>query len=99
VIKVQDLEIDLASHTVTKSGAEVHLTKTEFKLLALLARNVGKVLTHTQLLREVWGPEYEDELHYLRVYSQQLRAKIESDPTQPRILTTETGVGYRLRSE
>ena len=99
IIHIQDVDIDIAAHTGTKSGQPVHLTKTEFKMLALLARNLGKVLTHTQILREVWGPEYEDELHYLRVYSQQIRTKIEDDPTQPKILITETGIGYRLRSE
>ncbi len=99
VIQVQDIEVDLASHIVRKAGTEIHLTPTEFKLLALLARNVGKVMTHTQLLREVWGPAYADELHYLRVYSQQLRTKIETDPAQPRLLITETGIGYRLRAE
>lgn len=96
---VQDLEIDVSSHIVKKKGEELHLTPTEFKLLCLLAQNVGKVLTHRQLLRGVWGPEYEDELHYLRVYSQQLRAKIEDDPAEPRLLITETGVGYRLKGE
>ncbi len=99
VVKVQDLTIDFAAHTVRRGDAEIHLTKTEFKLLALLARNLGKVMTHRQLLTEVWGPEYADELHYLRVYSQQIRTKIETDPAQPRLLMTETGVGYRLKAE
>lgn len=99
LVVVRGLEIDLAGHTVRKDGLEVHLTPTEFKMLALLARNLGKVLTHRQLLRGVWGPEYEEELHYLRVYSQQLRAKLEDDPSQPKLLITETGVGYRLRGE
>lgn len=98
-VQVQDLEIDFAAHVVTKGGAEIHLTPTEFKLLGVLARNVGKVLTHSQLLREVWGPQYVDELHYLRVYSQQLRNKLEDNPSIPRLLITETGVGYRLRGE
>ncbi len=96
-LKVQDLTIDLSAHTVFKGKCEVHLTRTEFKLLALLAKHCGKMLTHRQILREVWGLEYEDELHYLRVYAQQLRAKIEDEPTRPKILITETGVGYRLR--
>lgn len=99
LVSVQGLEIDFAARIVKKRGQEVHLTPTEFKLLGLLARNLGKVLTHRQLLVEVWGPEYADELHYLRVYAQQLRGKIEDEPTQPRLLVTETGVGYRLRSE
>ncbi|HLO99826.1 MAG TPA: response regulator [Fimbriimonas sp.] len=98
-IRVFDVTIDIAAHTVHKSGKEVHLTKTEFKFLTLLAKNLGRVLTHSQILREVWGPEYLEELHYLRVYSQQIRAKLEDDPAQPKILITETGIGYRLRSE
>lgn len=97
LFEVGDLSIDLAGHVVLKDGQEVHLTKTEFRLLSVLVRHVGKVLTHRQLLTEVWGPEYADELHYLRVFSQQIRAKIEDDPTQPRYLITETGVGYRLK--
>jgi len=96
-LQIQDLEINLADHVVKKAGNEIHLTPTEFKLLAVLARNAGKVLTHRQILREVWGPQYEDELHYLRVYSQQVRQKIEDDPTLPKLLLTETGVGYRLK--
>ncbi len=98
-ITIADIKIDLAAHVVTKRGEEVHLTPTEFKFLALLARNLGKVLTHTHILREVWGPEYEEELHYLRVYSQQLRTKLEDDPSRPKLLITETGIGYRLRGE
>lgn len=98
-IQVQDVTIDLEAHVVTKAGVEVHLTPTEFKILAALAKHPGKVLTHTHLLREVWGPEYENELHYLRVYSQQLRTKIEDDPALPKLLVTETGVGYRLKPE
>lgn len=98
-ITIQDLQIDVAARWVKKAGKEVHLTPTEFKLLIVLARNAGKVITHAQLLREVWGPQYEDELHYLRVYSQQLRAKIEDDPALPKLLITETGVGYRLRPD
>ena len=97
VVSLGDVQIDLAAHVVKRAEHEVHLTKTEFRLLALLAKNLGKVMTHRQLLTEVWGPEYADELHYLRVYSQQIRAKIEDDPTQPKLLITETGVGYRLR--
>jgi two-component system, OmpR family, KDP operon response regulator KdpE len=99
LIRVQELAIDLAARTVVRDGQSIHLTKTEFKLLAVLAQNLGKVVTHRQLLTEVWGPEYGHELHYLRVYTQQIRTKIEPDPTQPRILITETGVGYRLRPE
>ncbi|MEQ1821434.1 MAG: response regulator [Fimbriimonadaceae bacterium] len=97
VVTLGDVHVDLAAHIVRRKGEEIHLTKTEFRLLALLAKNLGKVMTHKQLLTEVWGPEYADELHYLRVYSQQIRAKIEEDPTQPKLLITETGVGYRLK--
>lgn len=97
LVSIGEVQIDLAAHLVRRRGEEVHLTKTEFRLLALLAKNLGKVMTHKQLLTEVWGPEYADELHYLRVYSQQIRAKIEDDPTQPKLLITETGVGYRLK--
>lgn len=97
IVALGDLTIDLAGHRVQKAGQDIHLTKTEFRLLALLAKNLGKVLTHKQLLTEVWGPEYSDELHYLRVYTQQIRVKIEDDPAQPRFLITETGIGYRLK--
>lgn len=97
VVNVGDLIIDLGAHVVSRDGQEIHLTKTEFRLLALLAKNLGKVLTHRQLLVEVWGPEYADEIHYLRVYTQQIRVKIEEDPAQPRLLITETGIGYRLK--
>jgi len=78
---------------------EIHLTPTEYKLLTTLVRNAGKVVTHRLLLKEVWGPNAVEHTHYLRVYMTQLRHKIEGDPTRPRILQTETGVGYRLRME
>lgn len=97
IVVLGNLSIDLAGHRVLKAGQDIHLTKTEFRLLALLAKNLGKVLTHKQLLTEVWGPEYSDELHYLRVYTQQIRVKIEDDPAQPVFLVTETGIGYRLK--
>ena len=77
----------------------VHLTPIEFRLLALLARHAGKVLTHRQLLHEVWGPRSTQQTHYLRVHMAALRRKIEADPARPRWLTTEAGVGYRLRDE
>ena len=80
-------------------GDELHLTPTEYKLLTTLIRHAGKVITHRQLLREVWGPNAVDQTHYLRVYMAQLRHKIEEDPARPRLLTTESGVGYRLRLE
>jgi two-component system, OmpR family, KDP operon response regulator KdpE len=94
--QVGDLTIDLSRRTVSVAGQQIHLTKNEYSLLTTLARNAGKVLTHRQLLREVWGPGSADQSHYLRVYINQLRQKIESDPSRPRYLITETGVGYRL---
>ena len=91
-----DLRVDLDARVVEARGRPVHLTPTEFKLLARLVRSAGKVVTHRQLLTEVWGPEFIDHTHYLRLYMGQLRAKIEDDPDEPRHLLTETGVGYRL---
>jgi two-component system KDP operon response regulator KdpE len=82
---------------VTVAGAEVHLTPIEYRLLALLAQNAGKVLTHRQILKEVWGPPYAAETQYLRVFMAQLRRKIEADPARPKLLLTEPGVGYRMR--
>lgn len=93
------VRIDLAARQVFRGGEEVHLTPNEFEILALLVRHAGKVVTHRQILREVWGPGYEEETHYLRVYMGQLRHKLEDSPAQPRLLTTESGVGYRLRTE
>lgn len=90
------LDIDLARHRVLREGSEVHLTPTEFKLLARLVRSAGQVVTHRQLLTDVWGPEYSEHTHYLRLYMGQLRAKLEADPAQPQCLLTEPGVGYRL---
>lgn len=98
VIEIGDLRIDLARRLVTRGGAEIPLTPTEYKLLSVLARHAGKVLTHKQLLREVWGPGYETETHLLRVNISNLRSKVELDPTRPRYIHTESGVGYRLRS-
>jgi two-component system KDP operon response regulator KdpE len=94
-----NLRVDLARRQVFVAGREVRLTPIEYKLLAFLVKNAGKVLTHRQLLHEVWGPEYGDENHYVRVYVGQLRRKLEADPARPRILRTEPGVGYRLVSE
>ena len=96
---LDDLRVDLAAHTVTRDGEPVHLTPTEFNLLARLVRSAGKVVTHRQLLADVWGPDYTEHLHYLRLYMAQLRAKIEHTPAEPRHLLTETGVGYRLADE
>lgn len=97
--KVDALEIDVQAHRVVLRGEELHLTPTEFNLLAHLVRHTGKVVTHRQLLSDVWGQDYVDHTHYLRLYMGQLRAKIEATPAEPRYLLTETGVGYRLASE
>jgi two-component system KDP operon response regulator KdpE len=92
-----DLAVDLGRRTVTVRGAEVHLTPTEFKLLAALVRHAGKVLTHKQLLHDVWGVHTATQVSALRVYMNQLRHKIEAEPAHPRHVITEPGVGYRLR--
>jgi len=99
VLTVGELEIDLDRHRVTVRGDEVHLTPNEYKLLAYMMKHAGKVLTHRQLLKEVWGAAYASQTHYLRVYMVQLRHKLEADPTRPRYLSTEPGVGYRLKTE
>jgi two-component system, OmpR family, KDP operon response regulator KdpE len=88
--------VNLEKRTADKDGQEVHLTAIEFRLLATLAKHLGMVVTHKQLLQEVWGPTHVDDTHYLRVYMKQLRDKLEPDPVRPRYLLTETGVGYRL---
>lgn len=99
VHEFEDLRVDLEAHVVLVKGAPVHLTATEFKLLARLVRSAGKVVTHRQLLNDVWGPEFTEHTHYLRLYMGQLRAKIEAVPADPRHLLTETGVGYRLSAD
>jgi len=99
VVAFGDVRIDLAKRSVLRAGAPVHLTQIEYRLLAMLAANGGKVLTHRQLLLEVWGPSYVEHSHYLRIYMAQLRQKLETDPARPRHLLTETGVGYRLLLE
>ncbi len=91
-----DLRIDFARHQVTVAGRPVELSATEFKLLAALARNADRVMLHEELLREVWGPEYRDEVQYLRVYVRYLRQKVEADPARPRLILTQQGAGYRL---
>jgi two-component system, OmpR family, KDP operon response regulator KdpE len=96
-IAVGPLAVDLVRRRVTVDGEEVHLTPIEYRLLALLAKHAGRVLTHGQLLREVWGPGHAEATHYLRVYMTQLRRKLEPDPSCPALLITEPGVGYRLR--
>ncbi|MBS1714080.1 MAG: response regulator [Armatimonadetes bacterium] len=99
LFEAEGLRVDLAARLVFLNGSEVKLTPIEYRLLACLVRNAGMVLTHRHLLTEVWGPAYADELHYLRVYMAQLRHKLERDPARPKLLTTESGVGYRLRVE
>ncbi|HEX7974596.1 MAG TPA: response regulator transcription factor [Anaerolineales bacterium] len=93
------LEIDLAQHIVTKNGTEVKLTGTEFKLLAYLASNAGRVLTHQTILTQVWDPADADHVEYLRVYMRQLRKKLEDDPEQPKYLLNEPGIGYRFMTD
>ena len=97
VFETPEWRVDFAKREVTAQGRSVHLTPNEFKLLAALARHAGKVLTHRQLLKEVWGGSPSAQPHYLRVYMAQLRHKLEADPARPRHLITEAGVGYRLR--
>lgn len=99
IFEVGELKIDLAQRQVFRAGRPVHLTPTEYKLLAALLRHAGKLLTHRQLLQEVWGSNYITQNHYLRIYMMQLRQKIELDPARPRLLLTEPGVGYRLKVE
>ncbi len=99
VFEAGEVRVDLAARRVFRGEAEVHLTPTEYRLLASLVRQEGKVLTHRQLLEAVWGANYADQTHYLRVYMGQLRHKLERDPARPRLLITEPGVGYRLRAE
>jgi len=94
-----DVRVELARRQVFVAGREIHLTPIEYKLLTTLVRHAGKVVTHRQLLKEVWGPLHVEEGHYLRVYMRQLRNKIEANAAHPRYLTTELGVGYRLRTE
>jgi two-component system KDP operon response regulator KdpE len=91
--------IDLEKRSARRAGREVHLTPIEFKLLAVLAKHLGMVVIHRQLLREVWGPSHIEHTHYLRIYMKQLRDKLEPDPVRPRYLITETGIGYRLLAE
>ena len=99
VIRAGDVEIDLSRRLVSRSGEEVHLTPTEYGVLRYLAEHAGRVVTHGQLLRTVMGPGYEDAVGSLRVYVASLRKKLEPDAAQPRIITTEPGVGYRFRAD
>ena len=91
-----EVEVDLATRTVKRDGEAVHLTPIEYRLLACLIANAGRVLTHRQLVKEVWGPAYSDQTHYARIFMQHLRQKLEADAARPRHLLTEIGVGYRL---
>jgi two-component system KDP operon response regulator KdpE len=99
IFSVGDLAVDLAKRRIRVAGKEVHLTRIEYKLLEVMVRQAGRVLTHGQLLSEVWGPRHEEQAHYVRVYMAQLRRKLETDPARPRYLRTEPGVGYRLATE
>jgi two-component system KDP operon response regulator KdpE len=96
VFEFGDVSVDLALRLVRKAGEVVHLTPIEYRLLTLLVANAGKVMTHRQILREVWGPSHAEHGHYVRVYMGHLRQKLEDDPAQPRHIVTETAVGYRL---
>jgi two-component system KDP operon response regulator KdpE len=96
VVTTEDFEVDLAAKRVRVGDREVHLTPTEWQLLEVLVRNPGRLITQRQLLQQVWGPAYEKETNYLRVYLAQLRRKLEPDPSRPRYLITEPGMGYRF---
>ena len=98
VVETASFTVDLAAKKVTKNGAEVHLTPTEWGMLEMLVRHRGKLVGREELLREVWGPAYAKETHYLRVYLTQLRRKLEDDPSHPRHLLTEAGMGYRFEA-
>ena len=99
VFKSGDLVVDLTARVVTRNGQEVKLTATEYALLRLFVRHAGRVLTHRQILREIWGPKSEEHRQYLRVYVTHLRQKIEADSTHPRLIKTESGIGYRFQAE
>ncbi|CQH46916.1 two-component system response regulator KdpE [Yersinia enterocolitica] len=96
LVNFADISVDLITRQVTRAGVDLHLTPIEFRLLSALLANAGKVITQRQLLNQVWGPNYVEHNHYLRIYMGHLRQKLESDPTRPQHLITETGVGYRF---
>ncbi|EOY5377201.1 two-component system response regulator KdpE [Cronobacter dublinensis] len=96
VVRFSDITVDLAARRITRGAQEIHLTPIEFRLLAVLLNNAGKVLTQRQLLSQVWGPNAVEHSHYLRIYMGHLRQKLELDPARPRHLLTETGIGYRF---
>jgi two-component system, OmpR family, KDP operon response regulator KdpE len=97
IVETASFTVDLATKKVTKNGTEVHLTPTEWGMLEMLVRNRGKLVGREELLKEVWGPAYAKETHYLRVYLAQLRRKLEDDPSRPVHLLTEAGMGYRFQ--
>lgn len=99
VIRFGKVEVDLERRRVVRAGQIVHLTPIEFRLLACLCQHLGMVVTHRQLIREVWGPAYVEHTHYLRIYMKQLREKLEEDPVRPNYFLTESGVGYRMTSD
>jgi two-component system KDP operon response regulator KdpE len=99
IFKSGDLIVDLTARLVTRAGREIKLTATEYALLRLFVRHAGRVLTHRQILREIWGPKSEEHRQYLRVYVTHLRQKIEADSTRPRLIKTEPGIGYRFESD
>jgi len=96
ILRVSDLEVDAERHQATRSGAKLKLTPREFNLLSLLAKHAGRVLTHKQILTALWGPGHSEDTHYLRVYINQLRRKVEDCPDEPRYILTEPGIGYRM---
>lgn len=96
LVSFSDIQVDLANRRIMRAGEELHLTPIEFRLLAVLLNNHGKVLTQRQLLSRVWGPNAVEHSHYLRIYMGHLRQKLEADPARPRHLLTETGIGYRF---
>jgi two-component system KDP operon response regulator KdpE len=98
-VTTADFTIDLAAKRIEREGHDVHLTPTEWQIVEVLARNRGKLVPQQQLLQQVWGPEYETETHYLRLYLSQIRHKLEPDPSRPRYFITEPGMGYRFVEE
>jgi two-component system KDP operon response regulator KdpE len=99
LMQIGDVEIDLAARTIKKRGTLIKLTATEYKILSMLARNEGRVLTYSQILREVWGNQFADATHYVHVHVAALRRKLEDNPAEPSMIVTESGVGYRLKGK